>query len=182
MVKREETPKIIQETALITPSCEFTKRSAIRVQSVKGKTFIVGIRDFSPEDILWRKENPRVPALICFEEDNSCSCRWNCVHKIVMRCVWLFNAFPELEQVLILFNREEKAIKRKIPTSFKSLGRDLKADDFGESVPRVKVLLIPRDFGEAKEPYRVFPVNYNGLQLVLSTSFVKEIEVPLSFW
>lgn len=182
MVNKKQTSKIIQETGLVTPKIELPKRSFVTVQSIKDHSFLIGLKDMIPEDILWRKTHPKLPSLICFDEDHSCACTWACVQKFVLRCVWLFRQFPALQQILVLFNREEKDLKRYIPTSPRTLGRDLQEVVFDERVPRVKILHVPRDFGTAPRPYRIFPANYNGLQIVLSSAIKKEISVPISFW
>lgn len=182
MVKKSSSDKIIREIGLVTPQGGAPRRPVINVRSLREHTFLIGLKEIIPEDILWRKEHPRVPSLICFDDERDCGCPWGCVLSFVKRCVWLFRSFPALQQVLVLFNREEKNLRRKIPTSPLTVGRDLNPDDFGESVPRVKVLYVPSDFSEQIHPYRIFRANYNGLQMVLASTEAKEIVVPIGFW
>jgi len=181
MVSEKGSDRIIKETGLITPREAVSQNRFIRVQSVQNHTFLIGLKEVIPEDILWRREHPRVPSLICFEEDRSCVCPWGCVMKFVQRCVWLFRSYPSLKQVFVLFNREEKNLRRKYHRRDR-MAPDLTEDDFPDTVPRVKLLYIPRDFANLVQPYRLFAANYNGLRLVLSNSEFKEVEVPLSFW
>ncbi len=158
-------------------------QGTIRVRVVdnpKGDTLLVGVKDILPEDVLWRRDHPNVPAVVCFEEERACQCPWGCIPKLAQRCHWLFDMFPNARQLLILFKRGEKDIRRKLPElppidarAFPSVSRSMARQD----VPRILVLHVPTDFG-----IRLFRANYDGLQLVLEASQVCELSPPVGLF
>lgn len=155
----------------------------ISFYKVKEHTFIFGLKNILPEDVLWRKQHPRVPSLVCFEEDHVCDCPWGCVGRMAARCMWFFMKFQELKQILVLFRREESFLKKKRYVRVDSRGNLL--PDTGvpsEEVPRVWVFHVSRDFSESAVPYRMFRANYGGLNLVLERSKLMDVPVDGSFW
>lgn len=158
----------------------------LRVCHLDYHTFVIGLKDLLPEDVLWRKEHPRVPAVVCLHEDHVCTCPWNCIVKLSFRCWKLFDCFVPLQQILILYSMEEPSLKRR---------KFAKVDTFGNvvldaatvpivEVPRLWALHIERDFMDAKRvaPYRQFRVNYSGLQIVLSKMVEERLDVGFDFW
>lgn len=160
-----------------------TGRSTVNIQVLEGHTAFFGIKDFLPEDILWRKEHPRTPSLVCLQEDNVCECPWGCVAKLAARCHWLFEKKPNLAQLFLLFNRGEAALRRRVPP--KEINNDLTESErqsFKITVPRVFALHVERDFYRAKVPFRLFRVNYNSLEILLGQTDRRSVPTPLAFW
>ena len=160
-----------------------TTRDAINIQILDGHSAFFGLREFFPEDILWRRENPRTPAMICLQDDLSCTCPWGCVVKLAVRCSWLFEKLTSIQQVFLLFNRGEKPLKRRVPPE--EVNNDLtkkERESFKTVVPRMFALHVERNFHLATPPFRLFRVNYNSLELLLGKSVTRSIETPLAFW
>lgn len=155
-------------------SIQHLRREALTVRSVGGHSFLVGAKEILPEDLLWRTDHPRTPALICLQDDKACMCTWGCVPKLAFRCFWLFGKNPKLQQLFILFSREEKPLKRVV-----QLGA---GDEAVQMMPRVFVMHVPRDFDSSPYPYRLFRANYSGLRMVLEGAAEKIIETPTDFW
>ena len=159
-------------------------RDFINVYNIRDHTFLIGLKDFVPEDIWWRKDHPRVPSLICFQEDHACECPHGCIPKMAGRCVWLFKRFNKLKQVLVLFKREEGRFRRPkyVPSS---LDGNIDYDRLNvpkEDVPRIWVLRVPSNFYELPVPYKMFRANFNGLQVVLNRSKETVVNVDYNFW
>lgn len=165
-----ETPKILN---VVQPL-------SIKAWMVKKHSLFFPLKSILVEDLLWRKEHPLVPALICFEEDHSCHCPSGCVQKFFIRVMWLFYTYSELEQIFVIFNRDEMSLDRKI--SSKSSSPDIKDKVFKSKVPRLKVLYMNRRSGEQMFPYRIFSVNFDSLSLVLRTADEILIDAPLNIW
>lgn len=174
-----------KDVRLVTPGEVFVAQvDKISVYSVRDHTFFIGLKDILPEDIMWRKEHPRVPSLVCFEEDHACDCPWGCVAKAAARCMWFFARFKKLKQILILFKREERMLLRQQYMRVDHLG-NIREDQAGvptEKVPRIWALIVPHNFYDASIPYRMSRVNHNGLQLVLKHSDMLQIDVDTNFW
>jgi len=172
-----------KEINVVQPApVNLNKGSRIEFHLVKGHTIIVGIDTILPEDGLWRKENPRTPAMICLEQDNVCGCPMGCIPKLVLRCRSLFEALPSAKQMLILFRREEALLKRKISAELTAdMDKELLASIKTEA-PRIIALIVHRDFEDRKVPYRLQRVNYDGLKLSLAAGKKVRAEVPMSFW
>jgi len=147
-------------------------------------TFIVGLREILAEDLLWRADHPRVPALACFQDDNACECPWGCVMKLRDRVFWLFTSFPDLEQIMILFKRDEKDLRRRINIQTPYTPQETASGiaQPKEVVPRFWIMLICRDFRSMVVPWQFFRSNYDGLLHVLRGTKEMRIKVPLGFW
>lgn len=171
---------------LITPNPALDilkSKDQIMLRLVKKHTALVGIKDFVPEDILWRRDHPRTPSLICFQEDLACECTWNCVPKVAVRAFWLFQHFPDLQQVFIFFQREGEKLRRNRPRVELTAGMAPDyLDTYKVDVPRIYILHIPRNFDSAPRPFRLFMANYDGLQLILKKTEKCFLTPPMSFW
>jgi hypothetical protein len=152
-----------------------SKRSQIELRFVGKHTVFVGLKHMLMEDILWRKENPRIPAMICLQEDHSCSCPFNCMTRLAKRCAWIFDQYPKLQQILILFTRNEPKLIRKKPSRLNMM--DLLDWDVDTKVPRLIVLYVPRSFAIS-----MLRVNYDGVQICLKHAISKIIETPFDLW
>jgi len=128
---------------------------------VKDHTLFVAVRDFLPEDPLWRKDRPRLPAMVCLQEENTCTCPFNCMPKLAKRSHWFFQKYPNLEQIFLVFQRkQEKNLQRK-----------------QKEIPRYWVVWITSSFDISLQR-----VNYDGLQLVLRQSEPQFLTLPTSFF
>ena len=180
--------KDLELSDLSTPSdalsaLKESRKGIIEFSMVKDHTMLIGANELLPEDALWRKDNPKVPAMICMEVDNVCHCPWGCIPKLVMRCVSIFGSMPNLEQIFILFKREENDLVRYGTNPELVKGMDpVSLKKVKKSVPRVRAIWIPRDFGSQPVPYRVMPANYDGLRLSMEQAVKKRAEVPMAFW
>jgi hypothetical protein len=158
--------------------------SVLNIYDVSQHTFLIGMKDILPEDLLWRRDHERIPAMVCFEEDHACDCPWQCIVKMAGRSMWLFSRFPLLRQILVLFKRSEKFIRRPKfvhLTSDGDVSNDYSDIPF-EDVPRVWVLHIAHDFYNSRVPYRLFRANHNGLQLILRQAQQRKIDIDVNFW
>ena len=146
-------------------------------------SFLVGAKDLLPEDKLWRRDRPDMPALICLQEDNVCACPWGCIPKLVFRCVVIFQLLAKVEQIVVIFKREEKDLHRRQVTL--EMAPDLSVEKIAQlnkPAPRIWGLVIPRDFGQRAQPYHLTRLNYDGLSLVMKKGKQKKLEVGMECW
>jgi hypothetical protein len=143
----------------IMPQIEVASLGQIPCHIVKKHTLLVGLKDILPEDLLWRKDNPRTPAVICLEEEHACTCPYNCMVKLAHRCHALFSQNP-LTQIFILFRREEKDLIRRKPK--KEIIKSAGVAGVKTKVPRILAIHVPDDY-----QLRLMRVNYDGLNLVM---------------
>jgi len=141
----------------------------------KKHTMMIGLKHILPEDIIWRRDNPRVPSMICLQENNACDCPFNCMPKLAERCHFLFEQFDDLVQILIVFQREEKPLERRRPSSEYLRGVD--ANKVKTRVPRLFAVRVSRDFD-----IRIMRSNFDGLQVAMERTQKDFFEVPLKFW
>jgi len=198
--------RIITDTSQSTPS-PFQKDppGVIQVRSIQGHTYFLGLREIIPEDLMWRRQNSRVPALVCLQKDNSCDCPYGCVKKMSARCIWLFRRRPKLKQIMICIKREESELQRPLPPFRHTMGmvrpytvedmekgisryrhermmREQFEDQFQRKVPRIWIVRIPSNFTEQPQPYTIFRGNYDGLCQALKPSYPEDILVDVSYW
>lgn len=147
-------------------------------------TFIVGLKEIIPEDLLWRVDHPRVPALVCMQDDHVCECPWGCVHLLGSRLAWLFDHYPDVEQILVLFKRDEKELWRKmsLDVSYSKVEEEAGLRSPKVIVPRYWVLWVPMGFQNMITPYRLFRGNYDGLCHILRGTRPLRVPTPISFW
>lgn len=151
------------------------KHTQIELRFIKKHTVFVGLKHMLVEDVLWRRENPRTPAMICLQQDNACGCPFGCMPKLATRCRWLFDQFPDLEQILILFTRNEPKLRRKKPSRQNMM--DMLDWDVDTQVPRLLVLHVPRSFAISLRR-----VNYDGVQICLKNAVSRVVETPFKLW
>lgn len=139
-------------------------------------TMLIGLKHILPEDIIWRRTNEMVPAMICLQENNSCDCPFNCMPKLAKRCGYLFDEFRHLHQIIIIFQREEKPLNRRQPKKeyLSGMGNDFEVKT---KVPRLFAVHITTDFN-----IRVMRSNFDGLQVAMKRTEESQLDVPLSFW
>jgi len=141
------------------PQIEVTSLGSIPAHLVKNHTLLVGLKDILPEDILWRKDHPRVPAMICLQEERTCTCPYQCMAKLAQRCHGLFSQY-KLTQIFILFRRDEPDLVRRAPK--KDVQRSAGVKNVKTVVPRIMAIHVPDDYD-----LRLLRVNYDGLNLVM---------------
>lgn len=149
------------------------KKPPVQAHFVQNHTAILGLRDILPEDILWRRENPSLPAMICLQSDHSCSCPFQCMPKLAQRAFRLFQAYPTLDQILVAFKREEKWLERDVEKHL-SQAHDLRRlknpPQIKNRIPRMFCLHINKSFS-----LRMFRVNHDALSLFLRNSTLVHI-------
>jgi hypothetical protein len=139
-------------------------------------TMVIGLKHILPEDILWRREHNSVPAMICFQKNNSCDCPFNCIPRLASRVFFLFENFPDLVQIIVIFKRDEKPLKRRQPSKDKLIGMG-EGFEVKTVVPRVFALHIDKDFS-----LRMIRSNYDGLVVATKDAPLETMKVPPSFW
>ena len=172
--------------AMALPDTPLPKTRSVNMHFVRNKageehTIMVGLKDILPEDFLWRKENPRVPAMVCLQQNNACACTFNCMSRFAERCMWLFQRFPEVIHILVFFKRSEADLIRNEP-QYAMLRKELAATGGGvldigkKQVPRLWVIRVPQDF-----QLGMYRINHDGLKVSLKGAIKRSIETPY-FW
>jgi len=141
------------------PRIEVAQLGQIPCHIIKNHTLLVGLKDILPEDLLWRKDHPQTPAMICLEEERTCTCNYGCMIKLAQRCHALFSQ-RKLTQIFILFRREEKDLVRRMPK--KEILQSAGVKEVKTTVPRIMAIHVPDDYR-----LRLLRVNYDGLNLVM---------------
>lgn len=158
------------------------QRPFFQVHVVNEHSLFVGIKDLMPEDILWRREHPNVPAMICLKEDNACGCNWDCMMKLALRAGFFFKRFPNTVQLFMMFQRtQETPLERAAlrvgqlsQQEQKILGRHNRhASQRRTKLPRVWALHITKNFA-----IRAFRANYDALQYLLKDAARHEVVQP----
>lgn len=162
-------------------------RGDIKVSSPEWRdhTFILSVWDVLPEDWMWKQNNPRVPTLICFQEDKVCQCPYKCISKLGMRLHILFSLYQQLEQVLILFERDEQDLIRNFSMSQPYTYEEMTTLDVRQpkqKVPRHWVLVVQRNFHEQRVPWKLLRGNYDSIQQFLRQARYYNLFVDNMFW
>lgn len=165
------------------------EKKSIRIHYVSGRdggdSALVSVQELVPEDGLWLKSRPATPSLICLENDRGCDCPWRCIPKISGRCQVLFDNFPSLQQIFVVFDRNEKSVVRKVEFQPHQI-QDLSGDQLRamkQVVPRYLALWVPRDFRTRQpRPYEIKRLNYDGLRILMETSKAIHHPVDADFW
>ena len=169
------TPVVVDGQQATPTDSILVKKTFIEANIINGHSLFIGLKNILPEDILWRKDHPKVPAMVCLQQNNACDCPFNCMTKFAQRVRWLFDQYPEVTQIFVLLQRDEPNLLRKKPPMHQML--DMPHKEVLTSVPRILTIHIPRDF-----KLRMFRVNYDGLQLDLQQSTRLHISVPFDFF
>lgn len=148
-----------------------------RVRVVKDHTLFVGIKDMIPEDIIWRREHPNVPAMICLQENQACGCTWDCMTKLATRSFFFFRQFPRAVQLFMLFQRTQETALQRNAVRVQDLyaaERGMKVQERRTTLPRLQAVHVTSDF----KIIRVLRVNYDGLQYLLKDAEIREVKQP----
>lgn len=166
---------------LVDPEARFM----VSTNQWRDHTYIIALKHILPEDLLWRKENERVPALVCMEDDHACMCPYKCLRKLAVRCFILFEYNPTVEQIIITFKREEKPLHRDLsgvtrPYTPSELQQGFQQPQ--KAIPRFWLAIIHRDFADRPQPYILRRGNYDAITNVLRTSRPENVFVGPQFW
>lgn len=159
------------------PDLVEVKQGALEYRMLKKHTMFVSGKNFVPEDYIWRRDHPKTPPFVCLKDERVCDCPWFCVEKIARRCFYVFDKFPKLKMLVMMYRDSVEMIERKRVTvehgEFKH---------WVDKVPKVSVMIIERDFLDSRQPYRLMNANYDGLNLLLKQTSTGQCDFGLDFW
>jgi len=152
-------------------------------------TMFIGLKYMQPEDILWRRDNPSVPAMVCLQESGSCSCPYQCITQLARRVGTLFSRLPFLKQMFIMFKRPEERNLRRHDLTFEESQTAIRQDlnnvrrrlglptGRRTNLPRFMAIHITSDYSA----FRLLRLNYDALQYILANSDKQDVVVGSIF-
>lgn len=175
----EEEPEPIQEGFRL---------GSRRPLSIAPHTFFIGLKEILPEDVLFRKANPSVPALICLQEDSACTCPFRCIPKLLARLLFLFERL-HVQNIFVLFRRKENALKRQRALLLEEAPSTKEEHEAREralekvEIPRIWIARFKRSLGaDGSPPYTLSRVNLAYLNLFLDRATQTSISIPFRVW
>lgn len=176
----EEEPEPLQEDGF--------RLGSRRPLSIEPHTFFVGLKEILPEDVLFRKTNPSVPALICLQEDAACTCPFRCIPKLLSRLLFLFEKL-KVQNIFILFRRKENALQRQRALLFEEAPSSKEGHESREralekvEVARIWIARFSQRLGaDGSPPYTLSRVNLAYLNLFLERATETQVFVPFRLW